>query len=79
MGRSTDFSAAYDARAVIPSDTTVLQTTRSLYIGGAGDITVRMALGSQVTFVAVAAGVLPVQVDKVLSTGTTATNILALY
>jgi len=58
----------------------VLPTTRGLYVGGAGDVAVTMAEdGNNVTFVGVLAGsILPVQVTKVLSTGTTATNIVAL-
>lgn len=71
--------SAHDARVVVPSDTTVLPTTRFLYIGTTGDVTVRMALGTDITFKSVPVGILRVQVDKVYSTSTTATNILALY
>jgi len=78
-GRSHDISAAYDAVAVTTSDSTVIRTARSLYVGVSGDVAVRTALGSTVTFKSVPIGILPVQVDKVLATGTTATNILALY
>lgn len=66
--------------AVTPSDSTVLALTRGLYVGGAGAVAVRMANGTTGTFSAVSAGtLLPFQVDKVLSTGTTATLIQALY
>jgi hypothetical protein len=71
--------AAHGAVAVTKSDSTVLQITRSLYIGGTGDVAVTMADGQVVTFSAVAVGILPVQVTKVMSTNTTATLILALY
>lgn len=67
--------------AVTPSDTTVFTNThRALYIGGAGDVAVRMVRdGSVLTFSAVAAGtMLPLSVDKVMATNTTATSILAL-
>lgn len=69
------------AAAVVPSDSVLLPllTTRGLYVGGAGSLAVQMADGMTVTFPAVAVGVLPLQVDKVLATGTTATNLLALY
>lgn len=74
--------SSHRASAVTPSNTTVFaQPTRSLYIGGAGNITVDMVDGgASVTFVGLLAGsILPVQVTRVYSTGTTATNILALY
>lgn len=71
---------AHDARVVTPSDATVFNVTRGLYVGGLGDVAVRMADGTSVTFSNVANGtLLPLQVDQVLSTGTTATLILALY
>lgn len=67
--------------AVTPSDATLLDMTRGLYVGGAGAVAV---LGWDdsvaVTFAAVPAGtILPVRVKKVMSTNTTATNIVALY
>lgn len=67
------------AVAVTPSDATVLNTTKALYVGGAGAVAVTMAGGGNVTLAAVPVGtILPVAVTKVLSTGTTATNIVAL-
>lgn len=72
--------SAYDAAAVTPNDSTDIRPTRGLYVGGAGNIKVDMALGNVVTFTGVLAGsILPVQVVKVYSTDTTATNIVALY
>jgi hypothetical protein len=71
-----------DIAAVTPSDATEFATmTRGLYVGGAGAVAV---LGwedsAAVTFAAVPAGtILPVRVKKVMSTNTTATNIVALY
>lgn len=80
MSRSTDISNAYAAAAVTASDATIIPKTRALWVGVTGNVAVRMAGdGSLVTFTAVPVGVLPVQVDKVLSTGTTATTMLALY
>ena len=78
-GRSTDIANSYDATAVTKSDVTVLPTTRALWIGTTGDVAVKMAHGSTVTFASVPVGVLPVQVTQVLSTGTTASNIVAMY
>lgn len=69
-----------DAAAVTKSDATVLNETRGIYVGGAGDVAVRMISGNSVTFVGVQAGtLLPIRVDKVLSTGTNATSIVAIY
>ena len=66
-------------QAVTPSDSTTLTPTRALYVGGTGDVAVVMADGVTLTFTAVPVGILPVQVVKVLATGTTATNIVALW
>lgn len=72
--------AAYDAAAVTPNDSTDIRPTRSLYIGAAGNVKVDMALGTTVTFTAVVAGsILPIQVKRVYSTDTTASDIVALY
>ncbi len=51
-----------------------------LYVGGAGNLEVKTAGGDKVTFSNVAEGfVLPVNVIQVFATGTTATNIVALW
>lgn len=51
-----------------------------LYIGGAGNLRVLTASGDDVTFTGVLAGsYLPVQVQRVFATGTTATNIIAIW
>lgn len=69
------------AAAVTKSDSTVLAKTRGLYIGGAGNVAVIMADdASAVTLVGLAVGVVhELSVTKVMSTNTTATNIVALY
>lgn len=78
--RSADATApAHGAVAVTPSDSTVIPTTRSLYIGTTGNLAVVMADGQTVTFNAVPVGILAIQVDKVMATNTTASTILALY
>lgn len=76
-------SAARNAVAVTPSDTANLAPyAKSLYIGVAGDVTVVMVNAADdtdtVLFKAAPVGVLPIQVRRVMSTGTTATNIVAL-
>ncbi len=80
----TDFApVAVPARklvAVTPSDATLLQGVRGLYVGVTGDVAV-LAVGDSAaqTFKAVPAGaILPVEAAKVMATNTTATNILAL-
>lgn len=68
------------AAAVTPHDTNTLTTTRGLYVGVSGDVAVVTDdRATSVVFKAAPVGVLPVAVNQVLSTGTTATNILALY
>jgi hypothetical protein len=72
---------ARHAEEVTTSDTVDLAfTSRSLYIGTSGDVTVLMAgTGAQITFSSVPVGTLPVSVTRVLATGTTAQDIVALY
>jgi hypothetical protein len=52
----------------------------ALYVGTGGNIKVDMSGSGTVTFNNVGDGVfLPILVDRVYSTGTTASNIIALY
>lgn len=77
MAGATD--PADGAFAVTPSDSTTLSGVRALYIGVTGDVAVQTRRrGTSVVFKAVPVGILPVQCVKVLATGTTATDILAL-
>lgn len=71
---------ANDAVAVTKSDTVAYATmARELYVGGLGDVTLITAAGNTVLFTAVAAGtLLPIRHSQVKSTGTTATNMVAL-
>jgi hypothetical protein len=77
---------ARSAINVVPSDTTdylsdVGQVVpKGLYVGGAGTVRVRLVDDvTTVDFVAVTAGtLLPVRPRRILATGTTATNIVAL-
>jgi hypothetical protein len=69
-----------DAQALTKSDTTVINTTRSVWVGGTGDITVTMLSGNTALFSSVPAGTwMPIQITKLQATGTTATNVLGLY
>lgn len=54
---------------------------RALYVGVSGDVIVKLkdAPTTAVTFKAAPVGVLPVRAVAVVKTGTTATNLLALF
>lgn len=69
------------AVAITPSNTVQIPTTRGIYVGTTGDLRVTLHRDvSAVTFVGVLAGtLLPIRAKLVLSTGTTALNLLALY
>jgi hypothetical protein len=70
---------ATTAAAVTPSDSTAL-TSRAVWVGGAGDLSVRLsgAPSTTVVFTAVPAGsLLPVSVVRIMA-ATTATNINVL-
>ena len=78
QGAAATAPAGYGV-AVTPSNSTVLPMTRGLYVGMGGDVAVE-DINSTVTYSNVQAGtLLPIQVSKVLSTGTTASSIVALY
>lgn len=72
---------ATSATEVTPHNTNDLTyITRALYVGVGGDVKVNMADSGTVTFVGVPTGtILAVRVSRVYSTGTTATNIVALW
>jgi hypothetical protein len=67
--------------AVTPSDTVSLSgTSRAIYVGGAGNISALMSNGQTVTFTAVPIGTyLTICVQRINATGTTATNLVALF
>lgn len=70
---------ATGAFAVTPNDSSDLaKPVRALYIGVTGDVTVTFNDGTTQLFANVPVGVLPVQVKRVHSTGTTATGIVGL-
>ncbi len=66
--------------SVTPSDSaTFSPLPKGIYVGGAGNIALTGEDGTSVTFAVVAGAFLPLCPSKVLSTGTTATGIIALY
>jgi hypothetical protein len=80
---NANVQSARSAVAITPADGADLATApcRALYIGGAGNLSVILAADAvAVTFVGLGAGtVLPIAAKRVRGTGTTATNIVALY
>lgn len=70
---------ARKAFAITPSDTEDVATVpRSIYVGVDGDVAVLMADNTASVVFKNASGLLPVMVKRVLSTGTTATDILGI-
>ncbi len=73
-------ASAASAVAVTPSDSVLISPPpRALYIGTTGNLKVTMLDGTVVTFNTVPVGIFPISVTLVWSTGTTASNIVALY
>jgi len=76
---------SYDSPAtsgfdIIPNDVVdLLEVTRALYVGIAGDVRVTFVSGATVTFGNVNAGtILPVRAVRVHATGTTASSLVGL-
>jgi hypothetical protein len=82
-GAPVDLSdPASNLAAIVPNDTTPLPwVTRFIYVGVTGDIVlVANGNGVTVTLKAVPAGaIIPVRAKLVKATGTTATNLVALW
>ena len=69
-----------DAAVITPSNTVNFDTASVVFVGGGGNVRVLTAQGSDVTFTGVLAGtVLPLQVLRVYSTNTTATNMVRVF
>ena len=85
--RAGEATQNYDASissAVAPTlDQTIQRITRGVYVGASGNLTVQFAGDADaatVTLVGLAAGVWhPMQIQKIISAGTTATGILLGY
>lgn len=71
---------AVRADVVTPDDITDLSVaSRAVYVGDTGDLTVETVNGDVVTFVNIqGGGIYPLRVRRILATGTTASNLLAL-
>ncbi len=76
-------TAARHAQAVTPSDTVDLnKVTSAIYVGVTGDVALILANDpdvAPVVFKACPVGLMQVQARRVMATGTTATNIVALW
>lgn len=72
-------SPARKAFAITPNDATdLIEITRAIYVGGAGNLVVQMMDGTDVNFADVPGGtVLPIRARRVKTTST-ATNIVGL-
>lgn len=72
---------AVDAAQVNPSNSQdLVHVTRAVYIGTGGDLAVELANGTRITLPNSVGGMMyPLRVRKVLSTGTTASSIVALW
>lgn len=89
MGGPSSFwqNTATHGVAVTPSDSAQILdansnvvASRMLYIGGAGTLKIQTDKNQALTFGAVVAGtIIPIETSKVFATGTSATNIIALY
>lgn len=71
---------ASTCRPIEPSDSTALEDLcRAIYIGNAGSLRLIDASGNIVVFEGLVGGsILPVRARQVLSTGTTATGLVAM-
>lgn len=63
--------------AITKSDATIIQAD-AIFVGGAGDVVIKDRDGTSVTYTVPAGTIIPVQATMVMSTGTTATNIVGL-
>lgn len=74
-------SPGENAFAVTPSDVDNFPiSARAVYVGGTGDASVITVGGDTVTFVGLPTGsILPVRVIRVNATGTTASDLVAIY
>jgi hypothetical protein len=75
-------SPARDGTSVVPDDSADLaQVSRMIYVGGGGNLAVKMQDGiGTLIFENIPDGAqIPIRVARILSTGTTATGIIALW
>lgn len=77
---SDKVSTALRWKAITPSDTAPIEPRPvAVFVGGGGTVTAIGDDGVSGAFVAVAGQVLQIQPNKVMATGTDATDLVALY
>ena len=80
MTKQTQSATGAVAVDVSAADQRFDRPARGIYVGGDGNVAVTMLEGMDITFSGVAAGtILSINALAVLNTGTTATDIVALF
>lgn len=75
-----DIDLYSDAQTITPSDSAFIAPTKGIMIGATGTLAITTAKGTTLTITGLAVGTIhPISAIKVLSTGTTATNIVSFY
>jgi hypothetical protein len=78
--QQVELKTATGAVVITPGDSTTIPATRGIYVGVSGDIKVNMSsVGTAIVFKAVPVGLLNISATRIYSTGTTATNLVAVY
>jgi len=74
-------SPAIDGAMIVPDDGGDLaHVTRAIYVGTGGQIAAQLASGSTITLAAVPGGtLLPLRIRRVMATGTSAGDLVALW
>lgn len=87
----SQLDSSFQFSAVTTSDTATLSYTdadsntqvrrcKGIYVGVSGDVVVKDDAGTSVTFKDLANGIIhPISTDRIMATGTTATNIVCLF
>jgi hypothetical protein len=73
----SDISPAYDAVPIV--NDVAIASCRAIYVGVGGDISVQTAGGARIFKNAISGTIIPVNAIKVNASGTTATNLLAMF
>lgn len=78
--RTADDTAPSPSAAAIVPDAAFAKQSRFIWVGGAGNMVVRMGDGVNCTFSGIPAGtLLPLAAEMVVAAGTTATLMVALF